>query len=239
MCPLPATPQAPRPASRPRARRLDDSELMSSEGQRRLYRKRARSYDTATKLYNVLGITIERYRRQAVDALALPRGGTVVDLGCGTGANFALLQKAVGPEGRILGVDLTPEMLERARERVRREGWRNVELIEEDMADFAPDRQVDGVLTTFALMLSPRQDAVVARAADMLRRDGRAVVLDFKEPPWPEWLTRLVLRLIRPYGAVRPMTERHPWELMSLRFGNCLMRDLYAGGIFIATSVRR
>jgi demethylmenaquinone methyltransferase/2-methoxy-6-polyprenyl-1,4-benzoquinol methylase len=50
-------------------------------------------------------------RKRAVRALNLQRGDTVVDIGCGTGLNFPLLQGAIGPEGTIVGVDLTDAML--------------------------------------------------------------------------------------------------------------------------------
>jgi hypothetical protein len=62
-----------------------------------LYRKRAPRYDWSAQLYYVLGFREWAYRKKAVRALRLRPGDTVVEIGCGTGLNFGLLQEAVGP----------------------------------------------------------------------------------------------------------------------------------------------
>ncbi len=54
-------------------------------------------------------------RRKAVGKMALGRGDSVLEIGCGTGRNFPYLREAVGPEGRIYGVDISPGMLRKAR----------------------------------------------------------------------------------------------------------------------------
>ncbi len=88
---------------------------------RDLYRKRARNYDRTQWLYRAAGFRVGWYRRQTIDALRLSLGDTVVDLACGSGLNFPLLYRAVGPTGRIVGVDLTDSMLQRAQARVEKE----------------------------------------------------------------------------------------------------------------------
>lgn len=77
-----------------------------------LYRKRAKRYDWATLLLYLVGFRHRAYRKRAIHSLALRQGETVVELGCGTGLNFALLQKQISPGGRIIGVDLTDAMLD-------------------------------------------------------------------------------------------------------------------------------
>lgn len=72
----------------------------------------------------------------AVDALELSPGDTVVEVGCGTGANLPLLAARVGPTGRVVGVDITDAMLERARALVLARGLRNVELVLSDARAF-------------------------------------------------------------------------------------------------------
>jgi phosphatidylethanolamine/phosphatidyl-N-methylethanolamine N-methyltransferase len=95
---------------------------------------------------------IGRLRREAVAALSLDRGDTVVDLGCGTGANLPYLREAVGPEGTVVGVDLTRGMLARAQRLVDAAGWRNVHVVQGDATRppvpgrvAAGDRVTDGV----------------------------------------------------------------------------------------------
>lgn len=73
------------------------------------YRQRAPRYNLAVNLFDVFawfGFNISGWRRQAVSALNLKPGDTVVDIGCGTGLNFPLLHRAVGPEGTIIGGDM-------------------------------------------------------------------------------------------------------------------------------------
>jgi SAM-dependent methyltransferase len=88
-----------------------------------LYRTAAAGYDRA-----VSGRLVDRYRRRAIDRLWLASGDSVLDVACGTGANFALLADRVGPAGRLVGVDLSPDMLAIAAERVRRMRCENVTL---------------------------------------------------------------------------------------------------------------
>src|ERR1700743_1146851 len=74
------------------------------------YRKKAKHYDITSRLYPVPGYPQRTQRLRAVQALGLRTGDTVIDMACGTGLNFSFLQKAVGPDGRIVGVDLPERM---------------------------------------------------------------------------------------------------------------------------------
>ena len=85
-----------------------------------LYQKQAKDYDQS----GIHGL--DAFRREAVKRLDLKRGDLVVDIGCGTGLNFPWLQEAVGPQGRIIGVDLTDAMLEQARRRIAEAGWKTI-----------------------------------------------------------------------------------------------------------------
>ena len=79
----------------------------------------------------------------------------MVELGCGTGLNFELLQEKIGPTGRLIGVDLTDAMLEVTHRRVVDKGWRNVELVQNDALDYDYPAAVNGIISTFALSLIP------------------------------------------------------------------------------------
>ena len=101
-------------------------------------------------------------RAACVDALGLSPGDTVVEFGCGPGVNFPALRDAVGPTGRVVGVDISPRMLDRAARLVERRGWENVSLAEGD-AERPPVAAADGVLATFVTSLFPDPYAVVNR----------------------------------------------------------------------------
>ncbi|PSQ01163.1 alkanonic acid methyltransferase [Halobacteriales archaeon QS_4_70_19] len=123
---------------------------------------------------------VGRWRARAVAALDLDPGDTVVEMGCGTGANLPYLRRAVGPGGRVVGLDLTRPLLERARGRITREGWVNVHVVQGDATE-APVETADALLATFVVgLLADPADAVadwcdlVAGAAE----GGRLALVD-------------------------------------------------------------
>ena len=200
-----------------------------------LYRRRAASYDLSANLYYLVGFREQAYRKRAVAALQLQPGDTVVDLCCGTGLNFSLIQKSVGPEGRIIGVDLTDRMLDLARFRVKRNGWKNVELVRADAASYVFPEEVDGVLSTFAITLVPEYDKVIQRAAGALSPGKRCVVLDLKLPERiPRWLVRFAVFITRPFGVTLDLAARHPWESMERHLNRVSLEEKYMGFAYIA-----
>ena len=201
---------------------------------RDLYRRRAAAYDRVTWLYRCCGFRDLRYRKAAAQALALRPGATVVDLACGTGLNFEHLQRQVGPTGRIVGVDLTDAMLERALARVRRHGWENVELVEADAADYTFPIEVDGALSTLAMSLSPRYDEIVANAAQALAPHGVLAILDLKYPErWPRWLVNLGIRLNRGYGVDLELRDRTPWLSAREHLSEMSYQEYFGGALYL------
>src|SRR6202167_5837984 len=177
------------------------------------YRKKAKHYDVVSRLYPVPGYPQRAQRRLAVQALGLRPGDTVVDISCGTGLNFPLIEQAIGPSGRIVGVDLTDAMLAQAQHRIETNGWSNISLVQADAAAFAFPTEVDAILSTYALSHVPECGDVIAHGAQALSRGGRWVVLDLKAPDnAPPWLTQLGIALGRPFGSIDEWIGRRPWE---------------------------
>lgn len=200
-----------------------------------LYRRRARRYDFTANLYYLLGFREWAYRRKAVRALGLSRGDTVVEIGCGTGLNFGLLRKRVGKAGKIIGVDLTDAMLEVAKERGKEQMWSNVELIECDAGEYEFPTQVDGIISTFALTLSPQYDEIIRHGVRALRPGGRWVVADLKMPEnGIRHMYPLFLPLFRPFGVTLDLASRHPWESIEKHLGNLSMEHYFLGFTYIA-----
>jgi ubiquinone/menaquinone biosynthesis C-methylase UbiE len=120
---------------------------------------------------------VGRLRESAVAALAPGPGDVVVDLGCGTGANFPYLRERVGPEGTVVGVDFTPGMLARADARVRREGWSNVHVVRGD-ATRPPVERADAVFASFLVGMLSDPAAAVRDWASLVGAGGRLGLLD-------------------------------------------------------------
>ncbi len=113
------------------------------------YQRNARNYDLAVKLfYPLIGLHIAEYRRRAVEHLNLKPGDTVVDIGCGTGLCFPLLMNRIGPNGHLIGVDISSEMLSHANKKVEYAGWTNVQLIHSDIAKYEFPDGINGAIST-------------------------------------------------------------------------------------------
>jgi ubiquinone/menaquinone biosynthesis C-methylase UbiE len=205
------------------------------------YRKKAKHYDIVSRLYPVPGYPQRAQRRRAVQALRLRPGSTVVDLACGTGQNFPLIEQAIGPDGRIIGVDLTDAMLAQAQRRIEHNGWSNISLVQADAADYIFPAEVNAILSTYALSHVPECGDVIAHGAEGLARGGRWVVLDLKAPAnAPRLLAQLGTALGRRFGSIDEWLARRPWEgiraAMQDALGNLFWNELCFGTAFLAAA---
>lgn len=135
-----------------------------------------------------------------------------MEVGCGTGRNLPLLVEAVGPSGRVLGVDLTSQMLERARALARDRGWANVHLWEADAGTWPVPGPVDAVLFSLCYSVMPEPSLVLRPLWEADRPGGRVVVLDGGTPPTARG--RSLSALMRTVGrfSVLGDPETRPWE---------------------------
>jgi SAM-dependent methyltransferase len=178
-----------------------------------------RNHDLIRRRYNRIAVFIPFFeyvlfmpsglRKRAVDQLNLRRGDRVLEVGCGTGRNFPFLRDAVGPEGRIYGVDLSEGMLRRARKLCQRRQWTNFVSIEADAADYASQELFDGVLFSFSYNVMPHHRSVLRQVWKQLRPGGQLVIMDARLPPG------LLGKLIRPFAT---------WLMKQTLLGNPLIR---------------
>jgi len=147
-------------------------------------------------------------RRELWESLPVPRGGTWIDMGGGTGQNLEHFGQRIADLAKVYVVDLCPSLLAVARQRVQRHGWTNVELVEADVTSFHPaEPSVDVVTFSYSLTMVPNWFAAVEQAHRLLRPGGLIGVVDFyvsrKHPPpgccrhgwwtrtfWPAWFAR-------------------------------------------------
>jgi ubiquinone/menaquinone biosynthesis C-methylase UbiE len=207
------------------------------------YRKKAKYYDITSRLYPAPGYPQRAHRRRAVQALGLRPGDSVVDIACGTGLNFPLIERLIGPAGRIVGVDLTDAMLAQAQARIDANGWSNVRLVLADAADFRFPSEVDAILSTYALSQVPECAQVIAHGAAALSAGGRWVVLDLKLPDnVPRWLTRLGIGTVGRFASLEEWITRRPWQAihaaMQAELADLRWTELFLGTAFLAAGSR-
>lgn len=163
------------------------------------YREHAQGYDASAR-------RSLPQRRRTIARLALAPGETVLDAACGTGLSLPLLAAAVGPRGRVIGVELSPEMSALA----------NVTLVQAPMEDAELDCPLDAVLFhyTHDVLRSP---AALARIFAATRPGAHVAVAGMKLPPcWLAPLRPLVRARARPYmttfeGLARPWNCLEPY----------------------------
>ncbi len=154
---------------------------MSTESAQEFYGRWARLYDLIAR--GTPGIA--RLRRRAAAACRLEPGDTVVEMGCGTGANLPSLRERVGPEGTVIGIDFTGPVLERARAATA--AFDNVHVVRGDatrppvgvaLEDEGPgvDGEIDAILATFVVGMLDDPADVVDDWCDLVGPDGTVVL---------------------------------------------------------------
>lgn len=190
------------------------------------YRARAPRYDRLTR-------RMEPARREAVARLALRPGDTVLDVACGTGKSFPLLAERIGPRGRIIGIDLSPEMLAIARARAEAAGVANVTLIAASMERAPIPAPVDAILFCYThdVLQSPPALANIFAAA---RPGARVACTGMKGFPW--WLAPLnLVVLFKARGYVTTLGGLSaPWRNLVGHVPGLQVESIYGGLAYVA-----
>ena len=143
---------------------------MQIEAVKTAYRRYARIYDM------VFGAVLQPGRRAVLDALKLRSGDRVLEVGVGTGISLPLYPRDV----RITGIDVSREMLERARGRVARAGLRNVDaLLEMDAEEMTfPDASFDKVVAMYVVSVVPNPAKLLDELHRVCKPDGEVFIVN-------------------------------------------------------------
>jgi SAM-dependent methyltransferase len=140
---------------------------------------------------------------------SLRPGETVVDLGCGGGLDVLLASAKVGPTGRAIGIDMTPEMIERARRNADQKGLTNVDfrLATIDRLPL-PDASVDCVISNCVINLAPDKSAVFREIFRVLKPGGRVALSDIAlKKPLPAEIGQDMMAYVGCVAGALPVVE--------------------------------
>ena len=169
------------------------------------YRHHASGYDASSQ-------RTMRMRMRTIEKLALRPGDRVLDVASGTGLSFPLLREAVGDDGEVVGIDVSPEMMGVARQRVAEAGWQNITLLESSIESADIPGPLDAVLFNFThdVMRSPSALKRIFAAAGP---NARIAIAGMKYVPWWMAPVNVIVRAkARPYMTTFEGLEK-PWNL--------------------------
>ena len=203
-------------------------------------------YDRIASFYELPGISGEIFyakpRRRTVEELRLSSGAVVLDIACGTGLNFPLLQRAIGPEGRIIGLDYSHGMLRRATRKIEANNWTNVTLIHEDAKNLSPEllqpytggRPLDAVICTLGFTVIPDWEVAFDRSFALLKPGGWYVIMDDRKF---EGVKRVLNPLVCLFFTLVASADCHrqPWKRLESSVTDFRMTHFMWGFNFVAS----
>lgn len=206
------------------------------------YRQLASTYDASCR-------RIGHIRTAAVNALALQPGQTVFDIACGTGATLLELSRRVGPHGKVVGIDHSPEMAAIAWQRIAASGAKNIELLVEPIESAIVGHRADALLFCFTHDVLQSKRAL-HNVFSMAGQGARVVTAGAKLAAW--WWAAPLNGWIHWRGRRYRTTERgllRPWESLkeycpdihvmeTFNFGTSYVAEgTYPGDIFSRTNI--
>ena len=194
------------------------------------------SYNRLSRWYDVIaGSTEKKYRDWGLEKLSAQPGERILEIGFGTGHCLLTLAKAVGPTGRVLGLDISDGMLDIARGRLQAEGLGDrVDLHLGDAAslDFIEANSLDGVFMSFTLELfdNPEIPKVLGECHRTLKPGGRIAVVSMTKTNPPGMAVRMYEwfhESMPNYADCRPIFARQAIEQAGFKIQDVSLSSMW------------
>jgi ubiquinone/menaquinone biosynthesis C-methylase UbiE len=206
-------------------------------------RRANRYYNELSKVYDLVSPRsyYHQARTVAVQSLSLAEGQSVLNVPVGTGQNLEYFQKNLCGTGLILGVDISPGMLSRARRKVTRKGWDNVELLEMNVTDidsryvqeYTDGEGFDAVFCDLGLSGFPDWEKTIDQLLSVLAIGGKIAIMDW-------YIDKPSLRgdFIKWIG--KGEVNRPIWQYLEIHVNEFFVDSSFCrGGVFVASGVKR
>lgn len=195
------------------------------------------SLGMASKYDRLTGHFFPSFKRLAFNDSSLAPGDRVLVFCCGTGLDFPHILERIGSGGGIVGVDLSSHMLDKAREKIKRNGWDNIRLIQDDVTSFEGNsgERFDAGVCTLGMSIIPDYRAAYSKLVSHVRSNGEIIIGDMQLASGiPGWLNGITVFLARRFGGMhqghqnsadlRSMMEK---ELRDVRTRELLARSYF------------
>src|SRR5580658_3652151 len=195
------------------------------------YSEEAGAYDRRTGAF-------QAYRQAIVEALPVRPGQVVLDVGCGTGLCCGMLVEKVGAQGSVVGIEESPEMAALARERVAREGWGNVTIVESGAQDARIAGTADAALFCAVHDILQSPDAL-QNVMNQLRPEAQVAAGGGKwAAPWLVAVNMQARILHSPYVRSFEGFDR-PWQHLEPLIEDVQLREVAFGTGYVLTGRSR
>ena len=169
-------------------------------------------YDLAASSYDVIAFLMSlgqanRLYNEVANKVDIPKGGTLVELGCGPASVIPSILKKIDPSSNIIGIDFSNQMIALANRKKEKNGWHNVRFECMDMYEFSPSKQVDSVVFCLALTAMPDYQKALEKALSILKPGGQLLILDSfpLKKRWHHSITNLYIYLKSVIVGAKPI----------------------------------
>ena len=207
-------------------------------------KKATKYYDKFAKIYDL--VSSKRYyqkpREFAIEEMDLSKSQIVLNIPCGTGQNFEFFQKRMSNTGKIIGIDLSEGMLLKAKEKVEKYRWENIEIVKEDATqinqdwikgEFGDNFRFDSILCDLGLSGFPKWELIIDNLISLLKPDGKLVIMD-----WHIEKRTLRGEFIKWVG--KGEVNRPLWQYMKDKVSNFKLNNSFKNGdMFVASGNKK